>query len=133
MLTGSERTFAASADIKEMADKSYQDVFFSGLFSARDDFAAVHTPMIAAVSGCALGGGCEVAMMCDFILASDTAKFGQPEINSGAIPGMGETQRLTRAIGKAKAMELILTGRTMDAEDGVVRLSRQNRSGSRPA
>lgn len=117
VLTGSERAFAAGADIREMADKSYQDVSLGGLFSAWDDFAAVRTPMIAAVSGYALGGGCEVAMMCDFILASDTAKFGQPEINLGVIPGMGGTQRLTRAIGKAKAMELILTGRTMDAEE----------------
>lgn len=115
VITGSDRAFAAGADIKEMADKTYQDVFLDGLFSGWDDFAAVRTPTIAAVSGYALGGGCELAMMCDFILASDTAKFGQPEINLGVIPGMGGTQRLTRAIGKAKAMELILTGRTMDA------------------
>jgi enoyl-CoA hydratase len=117
VLTGSERAFAAGADIKEMAQKSYQDVFLGGLFSGWDDFAAIRTPTIAAVSGYALGGGCEVAMMCDIILAADTAKFGQPEINLGVIPGMGGTQRLTRAIGKAKAMELILTGRTMDAEE----------------
>jgi enoyl-CoA hydratase len=117
VLTGSERAFAAGADIKEMATKSYQDVYLGGLFSAWDDFAAVRTPTIAAVAGYALGGGCELAMMCDFILAADTAKFGQPEINLGVIPGMGGTQRLTRAVGKAKAMELILTGRTMGATE----------------
>jgi enoyl-CoA hydratase len=117
VLTGSAKAFAAGADIKEMANKSYQDVYLGGLFSAWDDFAAVRTPTIAAVAGYALGGGCELAMMCDFILAADTAKFGQPEINLGVIPGMGGTQRLTRAIGKSKAMELILTGRTMGAEE----------------
>jgi enoyl-CoA hydratase len=117
VLTGSERAFAAGADIKEMAKKSYQDVYLGGLFSGWDDFAAVRTPTIAAVAGYALGGGCELAMMCDFILAADTATFGQPEINLGVIPGMGGTQRLTRAIGKAKSMELILTGRTMGAEE----------------
>ncbi len=117
VVTGSERAFAAGADIKEMATKSYQEVSMGGLFGAWDEFASVRTPMIAAVSGYALGGGCEVAMMCDFIIASDTAKFGQPEINLGVIPGMGGTQRLTRAIGKAKAMELILTGRTIGAEE----------------
>lgn len=117
VITGSERAFAAGADIKEMAHKSYQDVYLGSLFSAWDDFAAVRTPTIAAVAGYALGGGCELAMMCDFILAADTAKFGQHEINLGVIPGMGGTQRLTRAIGKAKAMELILTGRTMGAEE----------------
>jgi enoyl-CoA hydratase len=117
IITGSARVFAAGADIKELAGKSYQDVSLGGLFSGWDDFAALRTPTIAAVSGFALGGGCELAMMCDFILAADTATFGQPEINLGVIPGMGGTQRLTRAIGKAKAMELILTGRTMGAEE----------------
>src|SRR5690606_38375676 len=104
VITGSEKAFAAGADIKEMADKTYQDVYLNGLFSAWDRFSALRTPMIAAVAGYALGGGCEVAMMCDFIIAADTAKFGQPEIKLGVIPGMGGTQRLTRAVGKAKAM-----------------------------
>ncbi|MET0932193.1 MAG: enoyl-CoA hydratase [Mycetocola sp.] len=117
VLTGSERAFAAGADIKEIANQNFQDVFLGGLFSGWDDFAAVRTPTIAAVAGYALGGGCELAMMCDVILAADTATFGQPEINLGVIPGMGGTQRLTRAIGKAKAMELILTGRTMGADE----------------
>lgn len=117
VVTGSERAFAAGADIKEMSSKSYQEVYLGELFAAWDDFAALRTPKIAAVAGYALGGGCELALMCDFILAADTAKFGQPEINLGVFPGMGGTQRLTRAIGKAKAMELILTGRTMGAEE----------------
>jgi len=117
VITGSERAFAAGADITEMADKSYRDVYLGGLFSAWDRFAALRTPTIAAVAGYALGGGCELAMMCDFILAADTAMFGQPEITLGVIPGMGGTQRLTRAVGKAKAMELILTGRMMGAEE----------------
>ena len=117
VITGSEKAFAAGADIKEMADKSYQEVYLNGLFSAWDRFAALRTPVIAAVAGYALGGGCEVAMMCDFIIAADTAKFGQPEIKIGVIPGMGGTQRLTRAVGKAKAMDLILTARTMDAAE----------------
>ncbi|TFD45963.1 enoyl-CoA hydratase [Cryobacterium frigoriphilum] len=117
VLTGSERAFAAGADITEMSSKSYQDAYVGNMFAGWDGFTSVRTPTIAAVSGYALGGGCELAMMCDFILASDTAKFGQPEINLGVIPGMGGTQRLTRAIGKAKAMELILTGRIMSAEE----------------
>jgi enoyl-CoA hydratase len=117
VITGSERAFAAGADIKEMSSKTYQEVYLGELFSAWDEFAALRTPTIAAVAGYALGGGCELALMCDFILAADTAKFGQPEINLGVFPGMGGTQRLTRAIGKAKAMELILTGRTMGAEE----------------
>jgi len=117
VLTGSEKAFAAGADIKEMADKSYQEVYLEGLFGAWDRFAALRTPVIAAVAGYALGGGCELAMMCDFIIAADTAKFGQPEIKLGVIPGMGGTQRLTRAVGKAKAMDLILTARNMDAEE----------------
>lgn len=115
VLTGSERSFAAGADIKEMADTTFQDAYIDNLFSGWDRFTLVRTPIIAAVAGYALGGGCELAMMCDFILAADTAKFGQPEINLGVIPGMGGTQRLARAIGKAKAMELILTGRMMGA------------------
>lgn len=117
VLTGSEKAFAAGADIKEMADKSYQEVYLDGLFSAWDRIPALRTPVIAAVAGYALGGGCELAMMCDFIIAADTAKFGQPEIKLGVIPGMGGTQRLTRAVGKAKAMDLILTARNMDAEE----------------
>jgi enoyl-CoA hydratase len=117
IVTGSERAFAAGADIKEMADKTYQDVYLHGLFSAWDRFATLRTPTIAAVAGYALGGGCEVAMMCDMIVAADTARFGQPEINLGVIPGIGGTQRLTRAIGKAKAMDLVLTGRMMGADE----------------
>ena len=117
IVTGSERAFAAGADIKEMLSKSYRDAYIGNMFAGWDGFTSVRTPTIAAVSGYALGGGCELAMMCDFILASDTAKFGQPEINLGVIPGMGGTQRLTRAIGKAKAMELILTGRIMGAKE----------------
>lgn len=115
VLTGSARAFAAGADIKEMSTPSYMDVYLADWFSGWDRLAAVRTPLIAAVSGYALGGGCELAMMCDFIIASDTAKFGQPEITLGVIPGIGGSQRLTRAVGKAKAMELILTGRMMDA------------------
>lgn len=117
VITGSEKAFAAGADIKQMADKSYRDVAVDGLFSSWDDFSAVRTPTIAAVAGFALGGGCELAMMCDIIIAADTAKFGQPEIKLGVIPGMGGSQRLTRAVGKAKAMDLILTGRMMDADE----------------
>jgi enoyl-CoA hydratase len=117
VITGSERAFAAGADITEMASKTYREVYLSGLFVAWDRIPALRTPIIAAVAGYALGGGCEVAMMCDFIIAADTAKFGQPEINLGVIPGIGGTQRLTRSVGKAKAMDLILTGRTMDAEE----------------
>jgi enoyl-CoA hydratase len=117
VLTGSERAFAAGADIKEMAELSYQEVSLGGLFSGWDGFARIRTPVIAAVAGYALGGGCEIAMMCDMIFAADTAKFGQPEINLGVIPGIGGTQRLTRAVGKAKAMDLILTGRMMGADE----------------
>ncbi len=117
ILTGSERAFAAGADISEMASRDYQEMYLSDWFSGWEAFTAVRTPVIAAVAGYALGGGCEVAMMCDFIIAADTAKFGQPEIKLGVIPGMGGSQRLTRAIGKAKAMELILTGRNMGAEE----------------
>ena len=117
VLTGSDRAFAAGADIKEMAGLSYQDVHLGGLLADWSSFTRARTPTIAAVSGFALGGGCELAMMCDIIVASDTARFGQPEINLGVIPGMGGTQRLTRAVGKAKAMDLILTGRTMSADE----------------
>ncbi|WP_457966967.1 enoyl-CoA hydratase [Arthrobacter sp. D1-29] len=117
ILTGSERAFAAGADISEMAGKSFQDVSLGGLFQEWDEFAAVRTPTIAAVAGYALGGGCEIAMMCDLIVAADSAVFGQPEINLGVIPGLGGTQRLTRAIGKAKAMDMILTGRYMKADE----------------
>lgn len=117
VITGSERAFAAGADIKEMASASQMDMYLGDRFAGWDRFRAIRTPMIAAVAGHALGGGCELAMMCDFIIAADTAKFGQPEIKLGVIPGIGGTQRLTRAVGKAKAMELILTGRTMDAAE----------------
>lgn len=117
VLTGNEKAFVAGADIKEMQDKSYMDMFLENNQSDWDKFAATRTPMIAAVSGYALGGGCEIAMMCDMVFASDTANFGQPEIKLGVIPGWGGTQRLTRAIGKAKAMDMILTGRMMGAEE----------------
>lgn len=115
IITGSAKAFAAGADIKEMAEKSFADVFAADFFAAWSKLAAVRTPTIAAVAGHALGGGCELAMMCDLLIAADTAKFGQPEIKLGVLPGMGGSQRLTRAIGKAKAMDLILTGRTIDA------------------
>jgi len=115
VLTGSARAFAAGADIKEMSTQTYMDMYLADWFSGWDRLASVRTPLIAAVSGHALGGGCELAMLCDFIIAADTAKFGQPEIKLGVIPGIGGSQRLTRAVGKAKAMELILTGRTIDA------------------
>ncbi|QBF26100.1 enoyl-CoA hydratase [Pseudomonas tructae] len=117
VLTGSAKAFAAGADIKEMADLRYPQIYVDDLFSDADRIANRRKPIIAAVSGFALGGGCELAMMCDFILAADNAKFGQPEINLGVLPGMGGTQRLTRAVGKAKAMELCLSGRLMGAEE----------------
>jgi len=117
IITGSEKAFAAGADIKEMADKSYMDVFMGDFAADWDPPARARKPVIAAVAGFALGGGCEIAMQCDFIIAADNAKFGQPEIKLGVIPGMGGTQRLTRAIGKAKAMDLVLTGRMMDAAE----------------
>ena len=117
VLTGSEKAFAAGADIKEMAPQSVGDMFGSNFFAGYDLFTRTRKPVIAAVSGYALGGGCELAMMCDFIIASDTAKFGQPEIKLGVTPGMGGSQRLTRAVGKAKAMEMCLTGRIMDAAE----------------
>lgn len=117
VLTGSERAFAAGADIKEMQSKDYASMFLDDLFAPFSQFERLRTPVVAAVAGYALGGGCELAMLCDVILAADTAKFGQPEINLGVIPGIGGTQRLTRAVGKAKAAELVLTGRTIDAEE----------------
>jgi enoyl-CoA hydratase len=117
VLTGSEKAFAAGADIKEMREKDFADAFLSDFIGRWDAVARARKPIIAAVSGFALGGGCELAMMCDFILAAETAQFGQPEIKLGVIPGAGGTQRLTRAIGKAKAMELCLTGRMMGAEE----------------
>lgn len=117
ILTGSERAFAAGADIKEMAELSFADAHGGNLLAGWDKLTAVRTPTIAAVAGFALGGGCEVAMMCDIIIAADNAKFGQPEIRLGVIPGMGGSQRLTRAVGKAKAMDLCLTGRNMGAEE----------------
>ena len=118
ILTGSEKAFAAGADITEMQDKSFVDVFSDNLFVAEQEaITSCRKPIIAAVSGYALGGGCEVAMMCDFIIASDTAKFGQPEINLGVMAGMGGSQRLTKFIGKSKSMDMHLTGRFMDAEE----------------
>ena len=118
ILTGAGRAFAAGADIKEMAPRSYMDVYKDDMFGAFEQaVSSFRKPIVAAVNGFALGGGCELAMLCDFILASETAKFGQPEINLGVMPGIGGTQRLTRAVGKAKAMDLILTGRMMDAAE----------------
>ena len=118
IITGSGgKAFAAGADIKEMAGLSFADAFRADFFAQWGKLAAVRTPTIAAVAGYALGGGCELAMMCDMLIAADTAKFGQPEIKLGVLPGMGGSQRLTRAIGKAKAMDLILTGRTIDAAE----------------
>ena len=116
VLTGSEKAFAAGADIKEMQDKTFAEAFLDDFISKWERLTRVRKPVVAAVAGFALGGGCEIAMMCDFILAADNAKFGQPEIKLGVMPGAGGTQRLTRAVGKAKAMEMILTGRMMDAE-----------------
>jgi len=118
VLTGSERAFAAGADIKEMASKSFVDMFKANFFAeACQRIAGVRKPLIAAVAGYALGGGCELAMLCDFIIAADTARFGQPEITLGVIPGMGGSQRLTRLVGKSKAMDMCLTGRMMDAAE----------------
>jgi len=118
VLTGSEKAFAAGADIKEMQSKTFAEVYLENFITAGwERLRTCRKPVIAAVSGYALGGGCEVAMMCDFVLADETARFGQPEITLGAIPGAGGTQRLTRLVGKSKAMEMVLTGRMMDAEE----------------
>ena len=118
VITGSEKAFAAGADVKEMSEKSFVDMFREDMFTGpSEDISRVRNPISAAVSGYALGGGLELAMMCDFILCSDTAKFGQPEINLGVPPGMGGTQRLTRFVGKSKSMEMNLTGRMMDAAE----------------
>ncbi|WGH77498.1 enoyl-CoA hydratase [Jannaschia ovalis] len=118
ILTGSEKAFAAGADIREMHEKSFVEVFMGDLFGPEvEAMLRVRKPIIAAVSGYALGGGCELAMMCDFIIAADNAKFGQPEVNLGVVAGIGGTQRLTRAVGKAKSMDMHLTGRFMDAEE----------------
>ncbi len=117
VLTGSEKAFAAGADIKEMAELDFSDAYIGDFVGRWSMFARHKKPVIAAVAGYALGGGCELAMMCDIIIAADNAKFGQPEINLGTIPGLGGTQRLTRAVGKSKAMEMVLTGRNMDAAE----------------
>ncbi len=118
VITGSDKAFAAGADIKEMSEMSYVDVFNINLFAdANDRITAIRKPIIAAVAGYALGGGCELAMLCDFIIAADSAKFGQPEINLGVIAGLGGSQRLTRFVGKSKAMDMNLTGRFMDADE----------------
>ncbi|MFV0359024.1 enoyl-CoA hydratase [Tropicimonas sp.] len=118
VLTGSDKAFAAGADIAEMSEKDFVDVFAADLFGDNQaDILRIRKPIIAAVAGYALGGGCELAMMCDFIIAADTAKFGQPEINLGVVAGMGGTQRLTRFVGKSKSMDMHLTGRFMDAEE----------------
>ena len=117
VITGSEKAFAAGADIKEMQDKSYIDMYATDRFSGWDALLRIRKPIVAAVSGYALGGGCELAMMCDFIIAGDNARFGQPEITLGVMPGMGGSQRLTRFVGKAKAMDMCLTGRMMDAAE----------------
>src|SRR5690242_8112263 len=117
IITGNDKAFAAGADIKQMQSKSYMQAYKEDFISRWDRVATLRKPVVAAVAGFALGGGCELAMMCDIIIAADTAKFGQPEIKLGVIPGIGGTQRLTRAVGKAKAMDLILTGRMMDAAE----------------
>ena len=117
IITGNEKAFAAGADIKEMREHSFSEMYQLNWFSEWDQISQIHKPIIAAVSGYALGGGCELALMCDFILASNTAKFGQPEISLGIMPGIGGSQRLTRIIGKSKAMEMCLTGRLIDAEE----------------
>ncbi len=117
VITGNEKAFAAGADIKEMQDKDYLGAYMDDFLSSWDQVAQRRKPVIAAVAGYALGGGCELAMMCDFILAADNAMFGQPEINLGVMPGVGGTQRLTRFVGKSKAMEMCLTARLMDAEE----------------
>lgn len=117
VLTGSAKAFAAGADIKEMAEQGVAEMYAANWFAGWEEFTRVRIPVVAAVSGYALGGGCELALMCDIVVAAESARFGQPEINLGVIPGMGGSQRLTRAIGKAKAMEMCLTGRMMDAAE----------------
>ncbi len=117
LLTGNEKAFAAGADIKEMADKTFIEAYLGDFCASWDGVARARKPIVAAVAGFALGGGCELSMQCDLIIAADTAKFGQPEIKLGVIPGIGGTQRLTCAVGKAKAMDMILTGRMMDAAE----------------
>lgn len=117
VITGSSKAFAAGADIKEMRDKRYFDVYLEDFITSWEGVSRMRKPVIAAVAGYALGGGCELAMMCDFIIAADNAKFGQPEISLGVIPGAGGTQRLTRFVGKSKAMDMCLTGRMMDASE----------------
>lgn len=117
VITGSEKAFAAGADIKEMQQKSYVDAYLEDFFAGWEEATRIRKPIIAAVAGYALGGGCEFAMMCDFIIAADNAKFGQPEITLGVMPGMGGSQRLARFVGKSKAMDMCLTGRMMDAEE----------------
>jgi enoyl-CoA hydratase len=117
VVTGSEKAFAAGADIKEMQSKSYVEAYLQDFFVGWEDMTRARKPIIAAVAGYALGGGCELAMMCDFIIAADSAKFGQPEITLGVMPGMGGSQRLTRFVGKSKAMDMVLTGRMMDAAE----------------
>jgi enoyl-CoA hydratase len=117
VITGSEKAFAAGADIKEMASMDYVGAYLADTFSGWEEFTRTRKPLIAAVAGYALGGGCELAMMCDFIIAADTAKFGQPEITLGVMPGMGGSQRLARFVGKSKAMDMVLTGRMMDAAE----------------
>ena len=117
VITGSQKAFAAGADIKEMAEREATEMYLADWFQPWDELGRIRKPLIAAVSGYALGGGCELAMLCDIILAADTAKFGQPEVKLGVMPGIGGSQRLTRIIGKSKAMEMCLTGRMMDAEE----------------
>ncbi len=118
VITGSEKAFAAGADVKEMAAKGFADMFMDDLFTGpTETLLRCRKPLVAAVAGYCLGGGCELAMMCDFIIAADTARFGQPEVNLGVLPGLGGTQRLTRVVGKSKAMEMCLTGRMMDAAE----------------
>ena len=117
VLTGSEKAFAAGADIKEMQEKTFADAYMANFISPWEEVTRIRKPVIAAVAGFALGGGCELAMMCDFIVAGENAKFGQPEIKLGTIPGAGGTQRLTRFVGKSKAMDMVLTGRMMDAAE----------------
>ena len=117
LLTGSARAFAAGADIKEMAPRTYQEMYADDFFAGWEALTHVRTPLVAAVAGYALGGGCELAMLCDTVIAADTARFGQPEVTLGVMPGIGGSQRLTRLVGKAKAMDMCLTGRMMDAAE----------------